>query len=532
MNLHQVLEPYFEHGELPAIDGGKDTQEKQEKNNEGRRQQNNMSQEPINAESSVEEQLVAYLDGELDGESCRRIEELLAVDPEVRRKLHWLERTWEILDELDTAPVGEDFTRTTMEMVALAAEEDVRKSLEEAPRRRRRTWLLCGGGMLAAGLAGFMAFTLMASNPNRQLNKELVQDLPILENLDEYQQIQDIKFLRMLQESGLFPKVETKEGDTVASPPTAVRAGEDLAQHIKKDLDPNQKADLLQKQSRFIHLDPAEQNQLRQLYEQIRADRGADDLRGIMERYYEWFKSLPSYYRLELTHLTAEERIEWIKNYKQKEQTEITNRPPAGKDSEALWRWMEDYESKHEKAFMENLPDWMQKNLKGMAPGAIHRWVMGMMWPRPQSGQSKESPFSEGDLTELRSIFTPGTRKLLEDKSKDEQITILQNWAHYLVRQNNPRRGPGMEGPVNDKLLAEFFEKDLSDEERDSLMNLPPEDMQQQLLRDYIMKNRPPGMITRRSDEFGPGPPPGPGFGPGRRGSDRSEKPENQDKKP
>ena len=97
-----------------------------------------MAQEPINVESSLEEQLVAYLDGELDTESCRRIEELLAVDPEVRRRLHWLEQTWEMLDELEATPVGEDFTRTTLEMIAVAAEEDVRKNLEEAPRRRRR----------------------------------------------------------------------------------------------------------------------------------------------------------------------------------------------------------------------------------------------------------------------------------------------------------------------------------------------------------------------------------------------------------
>ncbi|MGA2058993.1 MAG: zf-HC2 domain-containing protein [Thermoguttaceae bacterium] len=488
-----------------------------------------MSQEPINAESSVEEQLVAYLDGELDGESCRRIEELLAVDPEVRRKLHWLEQTWEVLDELDTTPVGEDFTRSTMEMVALAAEEDVRKSLDEGPRRRRRTWLLCGGGMLAAGLAGFMAFTLLASNPNRELNKALVQDLPVLEKLDEYQQIQDIKFLRMLEVSGLFPKVESKEGDIVSSPPTALRAGEDLAQHIKKDLDPNQKADLLQKERILTRLEPAEQNQLRQLHEEIQTDAHAEELRGIMNRYYEWFKLLPSYYRLELPNMTAEARIKWIRDYKQKEQTEITNRPPAGKDSEALWKWMEDYESKHEKAFLENQPDLTQKKLKGMAPSDIHHWVMWMMWPRLQAGQNKESPFSDVDLSELRSIFTPGTRILLEAKSKDQQITILQNWAHFLVR---PRRGPGMEGPVDDKLLADFFDKDLDEAERDRLMNLPPEDMQQQLQGDYIMKNRPPGMFPRRMDEFGPGQPPGPGFGPDRRGFDRAEKPENPAKKP
>ena len=319
VNLHQVLEPYSSTGNCRRSAGLKIHRKRQKKNNESGGQQENMMQEPINAESSLEEQLVAYLDGELDGESCRRIEELLAVDPEVRRKLHWLERTWEVLDELDTAPVGEDFTRTTLEMVAMAAEEDVRKNVEEAPRRRRRLWLLCGGGMLAAGLAGFLAFILIASNPNRELNKELVQDLPILEKLDEYQQIQDIKFLRMLEESGLFSKIESKEGDAVSSQPTA-RARGGSVQHIEKDLDPNQKADLLQKERSFTRLEPAEQNQLRQLHEQIQADAHAEELRGIMDHYYEWFKLLPSYYRLELPHMTAKERIEWITKHKQQEQ--------------------------------------------------------------------------------------------------------------------------------------------------------------------------------------------------------------------
>ena len=308
-------------------------------------------------------------------------------------------------------------------------------------------------------------------------------------------------------------------------------AGDDLAQYIKNDLDPNQKADLLQKERIFTRLEPAEQKQLRQLHAQMQTDSNAEELRGIMNRYYEWFKSLPSYYRLELPHMTAEERIKWIGDYKQKEQTEITNRPPAGKDSEALWKWMEAYESKHEKTFVDGLPDKTQKNLKNMPPSAYHRWVLGMMLLRPQSGQNKESPFSDEDLIELRSLLTPGIQKLLEAKPKEEQITILQNWAHFLVRQYNPRRGPGMEGPVDDKLLAEFFE-DLDPAERDRLMNLPSEDMQQQLQRDYIMKNRPPGMMPRRQDEFGPGMPPGAGFGPDRRGADRPEKPENPAKKP
>ncbi len=489
-----------------------------------------MSQEPVNAESSIEEQLVAYLDGELDGESCRRIEELLAVDAEVRRKLHWLERTWEILDELDTAPVGEDFTRTTMEMVALAAEEDVGKIAKEAPRRRRRAWLLTGLGMIVAGVAGYVVFALAAPNANRQL----VKDLPVLENLDEYEQIQDINFLRMLLESGLFPRPESKEGEGVSSPPGADRglqAGAPDAAERVKNLTPAQKAELVQKRKTFAGLGLDGQNQLRQLHEQIQTDP-REELWGVMERYYEWFKLLPSYYRLELSHLSDKGRIEWIKNYKEKEKTEISNRPPAGKDSDVLWRWMEDYAAGHEKEFMDKLPEQMRKELSGRPPSAVRRWIIGMIWLRQQGGGNRGTQFSEADLSQLRSMFTAETQKLLEAKSKKEQVAILQNWARYLLRQRSPRRGPGAESPVSDEQLAEFFDKDLTPEERDRLMNLSGEDMQQQLLWDYIMKNRQPGMFPRRPDEFGPGPMPGQGPGPDRRQLDRPEKPESQGKKP
>ena len=67
-------------------------------------------------------------------ESSRRIEALLASDPEVRRRLQALERTWDLLDELDAAPVGEPFTQTTLEMVAVAARQDVGTRARPRPR--------------------------------------------------------------------------------------------------------------------------------------------------------------------------------------------------------------------------------------------------------------------------------------------------------------------------------------------------------------------------------------------------------------
>lgn len=155
-----------------------------------------------NADLPLEQQLVAYLDGELDAESSRRIEALLATDPQLRGTLQRLDRAWELLDELDVPEVPERFTHTTLEMVTVAAAEDAQRSHAEILRRRRRRSVVVGGGLLTAGLAGFLAMALLAPDPNQLL----VRDLPVLENLDEYSQIDDIEFLQMLNREGLFPE--------------------------------------------------------------------------------------------------------------------------------------------------------------------------------------------------------------------------------------------------------------------------------------------------------------------------------------
>jgi anti-sigma factor RsiW len=160
-----------------------------------------MSQDPNSTDSlTLEEQLSAYLDGELDDEAVREVERMLASDPKVRETLQRLERTWEILDKLDEAEVGEHFTQSTLKMVALAVEDDVQKQLQEAPKRRRRQWLVGGAGVTAAAAAGFVTVALLWPNPN----KELLRDLPVLENLDQYRQIEDFDFLEGLYKEGLF----------------------------------------------------------------------------------------------------------------------------------------------------------------------------------------------------------------------------------------------------------------------------------------------------------------------------------------
>ena len=169
-----------------------------------------MFEDSANADSALDEQLVAYLDGELDAEASSRVEGLLASDAEARRKLQELDRTWELLDELDSPQVAERFAQSTLEMVTLAAAEDVKQS------RTGLLWTfaIAGGSLLAAGLAGFLSVALLAPDPDR----ELIRDLPVLEKLDQYRQIDDIELqiddielLRWISRAGLFVEEDSDE---------------------------------------------------------------------------------------------------------------------------------------------------------------------------------------------------------------------------------------------------------------------------------------------------------------------------------
>ncbi len=148
----------------------------------------------------LEEQLVAYLDHELDESSSRRVEKLLAADPQVRERLRQLQQSWDALDELLPTDVDPSFTRSTLEMVALAAEEEACQQRGLAPRRRR-AWLGLAVVVLA-GLAGYAVVWRFWPDPNEQL----LRDLPVLENLDQYQKIDDVEFLRKLHAEKLFAR--------------------------------------------------------------------------------------------------------------------------------------------------------------------------------------------------------------------------------------------------------------------------------------------------------------------------------------
>jgi len=155
-----------------------------------------------------DDDLIAYLDGELSAEASDAFERRLSEDANLRRRLQLHQAAWDLLEDVPRAEVPPSFTETTVEMVAVTAADESRTASRRAARRRRLAWAAAAAAWGATALAAYGITALVVNRPNRQL----VQDLPVIEHLDAYQNVGDIGFLRALASEGLFTAEVDDEG--------------------------------------------------------------------------------------------------------------------------------------------------------------------------------------------------------------------------------------------------------------------------------------------------------------------------------
>ena len=160
----------------------------------------NESQNTLATATSIDEELVAYLDGELDASAAARIERRLADDAAYRARLAQLQRAWDMLDTLQRSEANDDFARSTVEMIAVKAVDDAKTGQMRVVRRRSLAWASIALAVLIAATSGYFLLQWRLDRPNR----ELVRDLPVIERIDEYHDADSVEFLQQLHQEGLF----------------------------------------------------------------------------------------------------------------------------------------------------------------------------------------------------------------------------------------------------------------------------------------------------------------------------------------
>jgi anti-sigma factor RsiW len=146
------------------------------------------------------EDLVAFLDGELDEDRAHSVEARITLDPTVRAEAETLKRTWDLLDYLPRPEAVPGFTNRTLDRIS------VRETAEALrPARRLRRWLLGAGwaaAVLVAALGGYLA-AVHHFHP-RPTERDLARELRVIENLRYYESVESLDFLRDLDQRDLF----------------------------------------------------------------------------------------------------------------------------------------------------------------------------------------------------------------------------------------------------------------------------------------------------------------------------------------
>src|SRR5437868_824709 len=105
--------------------------------------------------TAMDEEIVAYLDGELDSVAEAQITRKLSEDAAYRARLSQLQHAWDLLDNLRGTEADDEFAASTVAMVAVHAEQESKSQQMRVVRQRGLTWLAIASVILLSMSTGY-----------------------------------------------------------------------------------------------------------------------------------------------------------------------------------------------------------------------------------------------------------------------------------------------------------------------------------------------------------------------------------------
>lgn len=413
------------------------------------------------------DELVAYLDGELPPDECRRVEDRLASDAEYRRQLEELDQAWEALDELPRTTIGDDFTRTTIDMVTLEAERDLAARTAALPSLRRKRTLLFAAACVAAATVGYAAARVLAPDSNGAL----LADLPVITQVDLLTQIDSVDFLRHVENVPLHPSTAEQQSieEELSQWQSAVVPSPDKRRKWIEELSADQTASLASQWKRFQILSPEAQHRLRDLEQQIVAAPDADALETTLLAYGQWLSRRTPGEQAELRGQSTDERLRRISEFARKDDRRAA-RQLSAEDAHALREAVLALANERKQAFAEEMrrqgADNPERNWRDRQPSVA--WFM--------LSQDMQNDEARSALREqLTSKLSPAAQEHLASLRPRAQEWQLRQWIFDSL---NLKPGP--------EELERFFAEDLDNNQRERMLSLPREEMETQLEQLYF----------------------------------------------
>lgn len=478
-----------------------------------------MAEPNSKTEHEIESELLtAYLDGELSDTECIAVEKRLADDPSFHQKMRELQSAWEMLDSLPLIQPDSHFVQTTVEM-AIAGHS-----------RKRPSYLnLLKGLMLLlipAVLFGLSYFLKRESI--EQPERELVYNLPLIENHDRYTKVifedqttaentpeelakEGVVFLKSLYSKGLIRElddlfsVEPREeslGDFAdSSEPPAPQLIKDRSDRLSRMTD-EQRDELFEKKRKFESLNTRQQDTLRAFHKLLSEEPERAKLVEMLASYYDWLKILGASQRVQIldTPLIDDQRLMEIGRITRKQAVAAFGTFGSTKlpldDAERFYQWYDFSIRFYEPEIRERTGAVLTRirNAKGLPTnemvidriksGPIEQLVEFLMRnDRDYFGEllcnnANQTRMGIGDL---RKIVSDEARVIIDDPSfrdLDRQELILK----WIEAANQARF------PIKPDALKSFY-AELTQEQRDDLDNQDPKDWYNKLTLMYWEAN-------------------------------------------
>lgn len=258
--------------------------------------------------------LIAYLDGELDGADAARVEDRLALDPAARSKAEAYKKTFGLLDYLPKPEPSPDFATRTLTKLqpalsasGLGATVGYTGSAVAMPARTSWNgaiaWAAAAVVAVAGGFGAHAGLRPFVDPP--RTDDLLFTDHRVIDHLPLYLAADDLDFVRQLDDPDLFAP------DPLAAPSLP-------RPDVLPDASPASREKLTEQ---FKAFPPARQQQLRaldqQLHDLLPADR--DHLGRVLEGYAVWVDRLADGDRHELLSApSATARLEVARRLREK----------------------------------------------------------------------------------------------------------------------------------------------------------------------------------------------------------------------
>lgn len=420
------------------------------------------------------ETLVAYLDGELEHAATVDVENRLATDPDFRYRLQRLEKTWDMLDELPAVEPTDSFTRSTLELVVNDAKAAIRK--------QEFNWLSLGLRAITLlaipCICYFVTTGILNWRQNAPIN-QLVQDTPFLQKYELYEAIGNIEFAELLDEQKLLTDIEAYDVTTDTEEFSWEPSREAL-----DSLSDDERIDLRRAKLRYeTILTDVEREALQEFHRDVAARPDRDQLLSAMQRFHIWSTETtfltPKSREIvnSLGDLEPEEAVKQVKQLLEEERQSMVSSSIPKDDKDIVFKWFDRLLLDNDQKIRDRITELKDSKrfsnylsrIDASQPRDVLAWVLVSIDP-----ESVMDLISDEKLEELKESVSNLSQRLINGKANETEqrrFIVMMNTRIYVSKEK----------------LRQFYDNQMTDEERKELEGVTGSELRERVRRKYIM---------------------------------------------